>query len=59
VVHHNIWLSEAILTVILDSYGLLATLYILDSAIDSEALDQVKKFIDWERFQSRASELIS
>jgi hypothetical protein len=43
----------------MDSYGLLATFYILDSVIESEALDKVEKFIHWERFQSRASELIS
>jgi hypothetical protein len=58
VVQQNIWLTEVITTVILGSYDQPATFHILDSVRESEALDQVEKFRDWERVQSRASELI-
>jgi hypothetical protein len=58
VVQQNVRLSEAIVTDILGSDHLPIMFSILHPVRRKESLDPVKKFRDWELFQSLASELI-
>jgi hypothetical protein len=59
VVHKNFWLSEVIVSDILDSDHLPITFHLLDHVRARNLSDPVDKFTDWERFQSLASDLIS
>jgi hypothetical protein len=58
VVHNNIRLSNVIVSDILDSDHLPITFHILDHVTTKNFSAPLEKFTDWERFQSRASNLI-
>jgi hypothetical protein len=58
VMHKNIRLSEVIVSDILDSGHLLVVFHLLDYVKTTYLSDPVDKLIDWERFQSLASEII-
>jgi hypothetical protein len=57
VVHKNIWLSEVIVSEILDSDHLPVVFHLLGYVRTQSLSDLVDKFTDWERFQSLASQL--
>jgi hypothetical protein len=58
VVHKNV--SEVIVSDVLDSYQYIPIIFhLVDHVRTMNLSDPVEKFIDWEQFQSLASELIS
>jgi hypothetical protein len=59
VVHQNITVSDVIVSDILDTDHLPIVFHILDHVKIRNLSEPVKKFTDWERFQSLPSELIS
>jgi hypothetical protein len=59
VVHKNIGVSDVIVSDILDSDHLPIIFHILDHVKIRNLSDPIKKFTDWEMFQSLASEFIS
>jgi hypothetical protein len=59
VVHQNISVSDVIVSDILDSDHLPIIFHILDHVKIRNLLEQIKKFTDWDQFQSLTSELIS
>jgi hypothetical protein len=59
VVHQNIRLPHVIISDILDSDQLPIVFHILDHVEIRNLSESIKKFTDWDRFQSLASELIS
>jgi hypothetical protein len=54
--HKNVWLSEVIVSDIVDSPVVFRLLHHIRTRNMSDSVDI---FTDWERFQSLASELIS
>lgn len=52
VVHQSIWLSEVIITDILDLDHLPIMISILDPVRTKEALDPIEKLTDWELFKA-------
>jgi hypothetical protein len=59
IVHRIVWLSEVIVSDILDLDHLPVIFHLLDHIRTRNYSDPVEKFIDWEWFQNLASELIS
>jgi hypothetical protein len=59
VVHENVRLSEVIVSDFLDSDHLPIVFHILDHVRTRNLSEPTKKFTDWERFQSLASDLVS
>jgi hypothetical protein len=59
VMHKIVWLSEIIVSDIVDPDQLPVIFHLLDRIRTRNLSDPVDKFTDWERFQSLASELIS
>jgi hypothetical protein len=59
VFHKNIRVSDVIVSDILDSDHLPIVFQILDHVKVRNLSEPIEKFIDWDRFQSLASELIS
>jgi hypothetical protein len=58
VVQKHIWLSEVSVSEIVDSDHIPTVFRMLDHIRIRNISDQVDKLIDWERFQSLASDLI-
>jgi hypothetical protein len=59
IVLHNVWLSEVIVSDILDSGHLPIVFHLLDHIRTRNLSDTVDKYTDWERFQNLVYELIS
>jgi hypothetical protein len=59
VVHKNVWLSEVIVSDIMDPDHLPIIFHLLDHIRTRNLSEPVDKFTDWEWFQSLVSELIS
>jgi hypothetical protein len=56
VVHQNIRVSDVIVSDILDSYHLPVLFHVLNHVKVRKLSEPIKKFTDWYRFQSLASE---
>jgi hypothetical protein len=59
VVHHNVRVSDVIVSEILDSNHLPIIFHKLDHVKIKNHSDPIEQFTNWERFQSLASELLS